>query len=133
MKVSKRTREILMFCLGGGISVSVYYAILYLFTRYTSVWYPLASVIGSVVMYRISFQFQKHWTFKNKEKAKTRKQLTLYFSMAFGILLTNSIFLYVLVEYAHLKIFFAQFILTFILTIVSFLLTKTIFKNTSSA
>ncbi len=127
-----KTRElgrILLFCLGGVISVGIYYLILYTFTEYLKIWYPISATIGSVIMYSFSFLFQKFITFGNKETKAMKKEMALYFSMAISFLLANSILLYVLVEFVHLKYLIAQAILTIVLSIVSYVITKRILSR----
>ena len=49
--------------------------------------------------------------------------------MALGFLVTNTALLYVFVEYVHLGYLVAQLILTFLLTIASFVITRKIFAD----
>lgn len=121
--------EIVKFCLGGGTSLGAYYITLYVLTEFAGVWYPISAAIGSVLTYTISFLFQKYWTFKNKENKKIPKQIFFYLSMSVGLLCANSIFLYILVEYINLEYLIAQVIITVILSVVSYLITKRIFKH----
>ncbi len=127
MRNKEDASQVLLFCIGGGISVSIYYLTLYILTKYIDVWYPISAFFGSILMYSISFYFQKFLTFKNKSKDKIFKEIILYFSMAGVFLAANIILLYVFVEYIHLKLFVAQLILTVLLSIISFFTTKKIF------
>jgi len=129
MKNKHRFLEIVRFCTGGVISVGVYYITLYALTEFAKIWYPISSIFGSVLMYGISFLFQKFLTFKNKETKTIPKQLILYFSMAIIFLVTNSFLLFVMVEYLHLKYLIAQIFLTCVLSIISYLTTKKIFAH----
>ncbi len=122
-------KKILLFCFGGGISVGIYYIILYTFIEYLKIWYPISAVIGSVIMYSISFLFQKFLTFENKEIRTLKKEMLMYFGMAISLLLANSILLYILVEFIHLQYLIAQLVLTVVLSVVSYFTTKRILSK----
>jgi len=121
--------EIMRFCIGGGMGLGVYYVALYVLTEFANLWYPISAIIGSIFNYGISFLFQKYWTFKNKDSAMIPKQVTFYFLMSVSLTFANSILLYLLVEYANLKYLIAQVIITVILSVISYLVTKRIFKH----
>ena len=125
----QRFSQILRFLLGGGVGVAVYYATLYTLTEFAGVWYVISAIVAFVLNYAINFTLQKFWTFQNKDTKNVSRQLTLYFGMVLGFLATNTTLLYVLVEYVHLKYLVAQLILTFLLTIASFVLTRKIFAD----
>lgn len=121
--------QIVRFLLGGGIGVVAYYVAFYTLTEILGVWYVVSSVVAFILNNGINFLIQKFWTFENKGTKAIPKQLSLYFVMGICILVANTSLLYVLVEYAHLHYMVAQVILTTLLTIISFFLTKRIFKH----
>lgn len=127
--MKKELRSIILFCIGGGISVGIYYLVLYYLTEKIQVWYPISAIIGSVIMYSISFVFQKFLTFENKETEDLKKEIIKYFFMSSSFTLSNSILLYILVEFMHLGYFRAQLILTVILSVCSYFITKKILKK----
>lgn len=123
--------EIVKFCVSGAISLGVYYIVLYTLTEFVKVWYPISALISSTLTYSISFIFQKYWTFKNKDKKMIPKQITFYFILSASLTGSNSLLLYILVEYLNLHYLVAQIFLTGILSVVSFILTKKIFTKNS--
>ncbi len=125
----QRFSQILRFLLGGGVGVLVYYATLYTLTEFAGVWYVISAIVAFVLNYAINFTLQKFWTFENKDTKNVSRQLRLYFGMALGFLATNTVLLYILVEYVHLGYLVAQLILTLLLTVASFVLTRKIFAN----
>ena len=125
----QRFSQILRFLVGGGVGVFAYYLTLYTLTEFAGVWYVISAIVAFVLNYAINFALQKFWTFKNKDTKNVSRQLTLYFGIALGFLLTNTALLYVFVEYVHLGYLVAQLILTFLLTIASFVITRKIFAN----
>ena len=127
----KRQRfiQIVRFCIGGGMALSIYYVLLYVLTEFAGIKYYLSAGIASVFNYTTSFLFQKYWTFKNKENKTIHRQIIFYVCLASSLSLLNSLFLYLLVQYAHLPYLLAQVFITVILTVVSFILTKKIFTH----
>jgi putative flippase GtrA len=125
----KRFFEIVRFCLGGGTALLIYYITLYILTEFVGIVYYISAILGSILNYTTSFLFQKYWTFKNKEVKTIHKQIIFYVCLASSLSLLNSIFLYLLVQYAHLPYLLAQVFITIVLTVVSFILTKKIFAR----
>jgi putative flippase GtrA len=88
------------------------------------------SAIGAFVLNNVvNFLIQKFWTFKSNDTGAVPRQLSLYFVMGVCFLVANTLLLYLLVEYVHLYYLIAQLILTILLTIVSFVITRRIFAN----
>jgi putative flippase GtrA len=114
---------------GGSMTVAVYWAILFTLTEYFKVWYVTSSILGWITSYIMSFIVQKFWTFKNREENATSKQFLLYIVMAICILVSNTISLYILVEYAKLEYVIAQVIISIPLTFASFFSTRKIFAT----
>ena len=98
----QRFSQILRFLVGGGVGVFAYYLTIYTLTEFAGVWYVISAIVAFVLNYAINFILQKFWTFKNKDTKNVSRQLTLYFGMALGFLVTNTALLYVFVEYVHL-------------------------------
>ncbi len=121
--------RIAKFGISGIICVGLYYLTLYCLTELIKVWYPISATIGSILSYTSSFLFQKYWTFENRDRRKIPKQLPKYFIMSVGLTCSNSLFLYLLVEYKKLNYLVAQIFITVILSIISYLFTKRIFAK----
>lgn len=125
----KEILKIAKFGISGILCVGLYYLTLYCLTEFIKIWYPISAAIGSVLSYTSSFLFQKYWTFENKDKREIPKQVLKYFIMSGGLLVANSSFLYLLVEYKKINYLIAQIFITVILSIVSYLITKKIFAK----
>ena len=126
---SSRSWQAVRFCLGGAVGVIAYYTTLYCLTEYLKIWYIVSAVIAFVINYGLNFVIQKFWTFNDKDTTTVRKQMALYFTMAICLLIGNTIFLYLMVEFLHLWYMLAQVILTVAFTILSFVISRKIFKT----
>ena len=120
--------QVLRFLLGGGIGVVAYYVVFYILTEMLGTWYVISAVIAFILNNGINFAIQKFWTFQSSGTKAIPKQLSMYFVMGVCILVVNTTLLYALVEHAHLYYLVAQIMLTILLTIASFVITKRIFK-----
>lgn len=125
----RKFRQIFRFLVGGGVGVLAYYLTLYILTEMAGLWYVTSAVIAFALNNGVNFLIQKYWAFNSTNTKAVPKQLTLYFGMGLVILVVNTVLLYSFVEYVHLHYLIAQLILTGTLTVVSFGVTKKIFKN----
>lgn len=121
------------FLVVGGLSVAVYYALLYGLTEFAGVWYITSAVVAFVGYYFVNFVSQKYWAFKNKDKAGLNRQLVLYTLMAMINWIINTGLLYVLVEYLHLHYLLAQVILTVLVSIIAYFGFRYIFRPNSQS
>ncbi len=130
---TSRLGQIVRFCVAGAAGVIAYYAALYGLTEYLGVWYVISAVIGFILNTGLNFTLQKFWTFENKEIHMVGRQLALYVAMTVSFLISNALFLYLMVEYLHLWYIGAQVILTIVISVLSFIISRRIFKNTAIA
>lgn len=121
--------QVIRFGFVGVLAVGLYYRILYTLTEFLHVWYLLSAIIAYVFNIISNFILHKYWTFKHKDKQKVRKQIFWYFVLCTSFFIINTASLYILVEIVHLYYLHAQIILTVILSIASYFLTKRIFAN----
>ncbi|MFH1990495.1 MAG: GtrA family protein [Patescibacteria group bacterium] len=129
MIVPRQLSQILRFLSAGGPGVLLYYLILYILTDIAGVWYMVSAVIASVVNHSLNFVFQKFWTFKNKDTKNIHRQAGKYALLVISLFIANLFLLYILVEYAHLWYLAAQVIVTILLTVISYLVSRRIFTN----
>jgi len=115
------------FLSAGALGVSLYYFILYILTDVVGVWYMASAIIASVANYSSNFIFQKFCKFRNKNTDNIQKQVGKYVVMVMFLFVANLLLLHTLVEYAHLWYMKAQAIVTIVLTLVSYLISKRIF------
>ena len=126
---TKRFKEIIKFCLGGGVAVVVGYIILYALTEYVMLWYVLSSVIAYLTSNTINFIIQKFWVFGNVNQKAIQKQYSLYMILTVLYFLINTVMIYVLTEYCHIYYILSQIILTVVISIASYFTTKKIFHT----
>ncbi|MBI5138888.1 MAG: GtrA family protein [Candidatus Vogelbacteria bacterium] len=122
-------REALRFSIAGAAGVVAYYAVLYALTEYLGVWYVVSALIGFILNTGLNFVLQKSWTFKNKDKRLLGHEIGLYSIMVLCFLVGNSLFLFLMVEYLHMWYVAAQVILTVVISILSFIFSRRIFKR----
>ena len=115
--------------MGGGAGAIAYYATLALLTRVFGIWYIVSIMAAWAINWGINFTIQKFWTFRNLDSKSARHQFILYFTMAVGFLAINTSAMYALVEWGKLRVFVAQPILTILITIASYFITRKIFTS----
>ena len=128
-KTKSRLLERMRFSIVGGIGVSAGYVVLYSLTEFAHIWYILSSIFASILNCWIDFILQKYWAFHNPDKKHLRQQLKAYVFIYFLLFIINTIFLYILVEHIHIYYIIAQIFLTFILSIISYITTRAIFRK----
>lgn len=129
MVLTPRLSQVLRFISAGGLGVLLYYLTLYTLTDVAGVWYVVSAVIAFIVNCGSNFVLQKFWAFKNKSIKNIHWQASQYVVMTVSLFITNLLLLYVLVEYARLWYLAAQVIVTILLTIVSYFVSRRIFTN----
>ncbi len=123
--------QVVRYCIAGSVGVVVYYAVLYGLTEYAGFWYVASSVIGSVLNIVVNFLLQKFWTFQNKATHRVGRQLVLYSAMSTFFFFGNTVALYLLVTFLHLWYIAAQAIVTVVISVSSFGISRRIFSNAS--
>lgn len=119
----------LRFLLAGGVGSTVYMFLLYGLTEWFGVVYLTSSIIGATAGNAINFVIQKFWTFKNNDLKTAHWQSLLFFIKALFLLGLNTLFLWLLVEKFYLNYLTAQLLIVPFATLISFIISKRIFKN----
>ena len=127
--LASQLSQVMRFLSAGGLGVLLYYLILYTLTDVVGVWYMVSAVIASIVNCSSNFILQKFWTFENKDAKNIHWQAGKYAIMVASLFLANLFLLYVLVKYVHLWYLAAQVIITILLTVISYLVSRRIFAN----
>jgi len=125
----KESGQVARFSVVGALSIFVYYALLFGLTEFAAVWYMLSSLAAFAGYYSVNFLLQKFWAFQNKDKKRVGRQLVQFSFVAVGNWVLNVTLLYVLVEYAHMWYMLAQGILTIVVSIISYLALRCIFRR----
>ena len=128
-QLSKALSQAWKFGVGGGVGVLSGYATLYILTEFFGVWYPVSAVFALTLNYVLNFILHKFWAFENDDLKRIRRQAIKFVVMCISFLCANSLLLYVLVEYAHLRYLIAQIILTAIISFISYFITRKIFAH----
>ena len=120
--------QVARFLCVGGIGVIMYFIVLYVCTDILLFPYIISAVFASFINIGVNFVLHKFWTFQDGNLRKTGKQALGYSILAIGLFFANLIFLYLLVEWTHLWYMAAQVIVTIVLTVVSYLVSRRIFS-----
>lgn len=122
--------KIMRFLISGGSAAFTNLGLLYVFTDLCKIWYILSAVMAFIVAFIVSFSLQKLWVFGDRSTQDMHRQLVIYLIVALINLGLNTLFLYALVEYAHVHYLIAQVITSAALAFESFFAYKfLIFKK----
>ncbi len=128
MKLKELFSQGWRFCISGGAGVIAGYITLFTLTEFAGLWYIFSAIIASIVNGGINFFLEKFWTFKNKDTKSIYKQAGWYASVRILLFFLDIGLLYILVEYFGLHYLIAQIIITVLLSIVSFICCRIIFR-----
>jgi putative flippase GtrA/glycosyltransferase involved in cell wall biosynthesis len=117
-----KKRRVVKYLIAGGFSAFVDFSLLFIFTDIFGWWYLLSSALAFVVAFAVSFYLQKFWTFRNKAQGQAYNQLFLYFFTAIFNLGINTLLMYVFVDRFGMWYIAAQFVITGIIAIWSYLI-----------
>jgi len=123
----KQGKLVLRFLFGGGVGGGVHMLIFFGLDTFIP-WYIFSNTIGFLIGSSINFFIQKHYTFRNKEN-ETKKQFFKYIFVKSIVWAIDSLLLFVCISLLLLEKVLSRIIATAIITIISFYLTKVIFKN----
>lgn len=113
----------------GGVVIAAYFAPYYILTQFFGVWYLVSSVIGSILSSVINFILQKFWTFENKSIANVHLQVIASILVSVGYTVANGGMLYISVGKLHMNYIVAQVIVSSILGVVSYFISRWIFRD----
>lgn len=123
-----RATKLSRFLISGTTAAAVHVGVLYILAEYFGVWYLFASSGSFIAAFAVSFTMQKFWTFRDKDKAKIKRQLPQHLTVAFGNFLLNIGLMYLFVEYVGIWYILAQLVSSGLIAIESFLLFRLIFR-----
>lgn len=126
---NQRNSQIFKFLVAGGLTVILYYLMMYIFVEGLQMWYVLAAAIAFIFNNTLNFTLMKLWAFK-KDGGDLKKEIREYTALAIFSTVTNCLLLYWFVEGFNLHYLLAQIIATIILTTINFFLTRKIFRQT---
>jgi glycosyltransferase involved in cell wall biosynthesis/putative flippase GtrA len=111
------------YCIGGGTSFVVDFALLYILTEYAGLWYLSSATIAFAVAVLVNYFIQKFWTFKSKQSAGFRQFLMFGAVQIVGLFINNTT-LYFMVESIGLWYMFSKAIAAIIVLIWNFWASK---------
>ncbi len=128
-KLLHEHRSVIKF-LATGIFVFLFnLAVLSLFTEAFKIWYLVSSVLSYTLSVILNFSLQKFWVFENSANEKTKKQFIFYLFVACSCLILNTLFMYVLVDYARIHYLLSQAFITAVLATLNFFINRIIFAE----
>jgi putative flippase GtrA len=118
--------RIFRFLISGGLAVLANLSLLFLLTEYFRVHYLYSAMLSFSAGFLVTFFLQKFWTFRDNDRSKTAKQMTLTFAVAAINLFLNTFLMFVFVEEVHLWYMLAQALASLLLSIETYFLYKNI-------
>lgn len=123
--------RVVRFVVSGSLAAAVHISTLFLLAR-LGVWYLAATTIGFCVAFTVSFSLQKWWTFKEKGRERTRRQLGYFFLLQVVNLFLNGAGVYVAVQVLHAPLLPSQVLVLGLLACSTYVLSSLLFSTSSS-
>ena len=115
---------LLRYLISGLTGAATNLGLLYVFTSILGIWYLYSSILSFLTALFVSFFLQKFWTFNDKNMDNARQQFYKFLGVALIGILVNSLFMFILVDYAHIWYISSQIITAAIVAIINFLIYK---------
>lgn len=128
----QKHKQIVKYLIAGGTSAFVDLSLLYFFTDVLGVWYLISAGLAFVLAFFISFFLQKFWTFRDGDKEAMYKQMGAYLAVALINFVINIILMYVMVDGLKVWYMLAQFIVSGLIAVESYLVYKFFIFNRNS-
>lgn len=114
---------VLRYIISGGTSAFVDLVVLYILNSLLGFHYLIAAILAYMVAFWVSFLLHKFWTFES-HKEETHKQVIMYFGTSLFALGLNTLLMYIFVDYFHLVVLPAQFIVGALVAFISFFISR---------
>lgn len=105
---SESFKRVLRFVIAGSIAAATSATALHISIVVFDLWYITASVVGFFSGFLVSFTLQKFWTFRDTRLDVVGRQVLLYLGILFINLGSNTLLVYVGVEFGGLPPVVAQ-------------------------
>lgn len=129
-RILDKRKTIVKYIISGGTAAVTDLALLYILTGLLGIYYLLSAGIAFIIAFFVSFFLQKFWTFRDNNREKMYKQMSLYFIVGVTNLGINIGGMYVLVDKFNIMYILAQIIMGALIAIFSFLIYRfVIFKK----
>ncbi len=116
--------EFLRFLVSGITATALQVALLFGFTEFLKVPYLVSASVAMLIAYGLSFVLQKHWSFKNSDTSKTKRQLALYAGFVSFNIALNAALLWFFVHELFLWYVFAQLVAAVAIALLSYVVYK---------
>ena len=119
-------KQIIRYLIVGGVVVSVNLSALYIFTDVFNIYYIISTIYAFLLSFCVSFFLQKFWTFNNQDVSGMRvaRQMIFYLCLQGFCLSLNTALMYVFVEYLHIWYIASQAIISLVIAIGAFLISR---------
>jgi len=124
----KKIVEFIKFSFLGFFGVFIGFCVLFTLTNFFGIWYIFSSLAGEIANYFISFYVHKFWTFQDKERERTKRELAWYFLVIVSYFLVNTSLMYLLTDIIRIQYLWSKLILIPILSLPNYWATKKVFK-----
>lgn len=131
--LATRYKIYVKYIFSGGTAVAADLILLALFKEVFVMNYLVAAILAFIIAFGVSFTMQKFWTFSDKKINGMHRQVVIYFVIAVGNLLVNTLLMYVFVDFIHVWYLLSQVIASGLIALTSFFLyRRLVFKVVSS-
>jgi len=129
-RILDRRKTIVKYIISGSTAAATDLILLYFLTDILKIYYLLSASIAFIIAFFVSFYLQKFWTFRDNNKEKIYKQMSLYFVVGVTNLGINTGGMYILVDRFKIMYILAQILMGGVIAIGSFLIYRfIIFKR----
>jgi len=112
LKQIKKRGRVIRYLVSGGTATAANLIFLYVLTDGLGLWYLFSAILAFIGSFLISFFLQKLWTFQDKDKEQTKRQLILSLLLALLNLAGNTFLMYLLVDFLGIWYMLAQAIVS---------------------
>lgn len=106
-KLVDQNKTVIKYVIAGGTAAFVDLSLLFVFTDVLGLHYLVSAVLAFMIAIVVSFNLQKHWTFRDTNK-NVAGQMTAYVVTGLMNLSLNTALMYVFVDVLHIMYLLAQ-------------------------
>jgi len=121
--------QIVRFLIAGGTGALLYLIVLLVLTEVIHFWYLGSVIIARIINSVINFIIQKYWAFSNRKDSRIKQQVWPYVKISVLLLIINVLGMYLLVDIAGVHYLIAQVLLVPPQSVLSFILTRWVFRR----
>jgi putative flippase GtrA len=124
--IIQKNNIFLKYLLAGGTAAAVDLSLVYIFTDFFHVWYLVSATLSYLIAFFVSFCLQKFWTFSDKSRDGIYNQLSLYLVLNIFNIFMNAVFMYILVDSAHVWYIYAKIAASGLIAVWSFIIYRSV-------